>query len=158
MASASDRRRLTRALALALLGALGVPGAASCTSALGLDGYANAQSALCDKITECYASGAPPCQAMLADRLVGTDVSSWLTSFSGDTCLGSCASARRCLDLPPVCMQTLAACQETEDCCNFSVGQADCIGGRCCKTRGIPCSSHDECCATIRKHYPESPL
>jgi hypothetical protein len=155
MASASDRPRA--ALALALIGAIGALVAGSCTTALGLDSYSNAQSGLCDKLDECYASGAPPCQTWLSTKLVGIDVQGWLTQFSADTCLTSCAAARRCLDLGPVCAPMGQSCTQTEACCGFSTGQTDCVGGHCCLTRGEGCTSDADCCQNAGYCLPTTP-
>src|SRR5579871_1523385 len=114
MGSATDLHRLRRALAAALLAAAAAAGGPSFTAALGLDGRKSAPTALCGKLQDCYADGAPPaCEGRVSDRLAGNpgEDAPWLADFSMDTCLDSCAAARRCLDLAPVCGATGEACQ-----------------------------------------------
>jgi hypothetical protein len=131
------------------LAALATVGGPSCTAALGLDGRQDASAALCDKLQNCYADGAPPaCASRVAGRLSGnpTGDAPWLTEFSMNTCLTSCADARRCLDLSPVCGAQGDACQVREECCDFVAGQADCVDQRCCRPRGVHCDADGQCC------------
>ena len=147
---APRRAGVAGALAALLTLAAGVL-AASCTTALGLDGQQSAPIALCTKLQDCYANGAPAsCQARVDGSLAvaaASTRSTWLSSFSQDTCLDSCASARRCLDLQPVCSPHRASCETAEDCCDFVTGHSDCVGKKCCSARGVRCMDDDQCCS-----------
>jgi hypothetical protein len=150
MSAASDPRLVRRALAAALLAAAAAAGGPSCTAALGLDGRQSAPTALCGKLQDCYANGAPPaCETRVSARLSGNPGGDalWLVDFSMDTCLDSCAAARRCLDLSPVCGLQGEACQVREDCCDFVSGEADCQLHRCCRPSGVHCASDSDCCS-----------
>lgn len=146
---ASSRRRFTRILAGLVL-ALGIGvGGASCTSALDLDTYRSAPSELCALLDQCYSASAPgKCQADVEAAIAhksNLDVSDWLQSFSDLSCLENCSSARRCLDLPLLCV-TSAACSRREDCCGFVRGHTDCEASACCTTRGSACTDNADCC------------
>ena len=139
-----------RALAAAALAAIGVVAGPGCTGVLGLDAFTDAPTSLCTKLQNCYADGAPAnCQTRLDGRLVAGNSADqgWLVAFSQDTCLTSCADARRCLDLRPVCSESGATCATAEECCDFIAGKADCVGGHCCSPRGVHCASDGDCCS-----------
>ena len=140
---ASSRRRVTRALTGALL----VIGLGSCASTLKLDEYRSASSELCGLLDQCFDANEPhKCQNQIEKALAasGNDsVASWLGSFADLSCLESCSSARRCLDLPLLCDKT--TCSRQEDCCGFSQGLTDCVENpeaqakACCARSGAPC-------------------
>lgn len=148
MLTTRARRRARRGLIGAAL-VLCVLVVASCQAILGTEGYQGSADALCELLNRCYADGIPGCT-----EAVGADITAaepgvrttWLGDFSDRACLESCASARRCLDLKPVCGDE--ACSKREDCCGFTLGSADCDleTKRCCAPRGVRCETFLDCC------------
>jgi hypothetical protein len=139
-------------LSVGVLTALGTLGA-SCVSLFELDGYAGAVGDLCAKLGVCYGNDFyPSCVEYSEPRL--TDASSadrqaWLQAFADKNCLETCASARACLDMAPVCGPAGQACGQKEQCCGFLSGLAQCEEGGCCRPFGVPCSSNEDCCGGV---------
>jgi hypothetical protein len=142
-------RRARRALLLASV-IFCVLFAASCRAILGTDTYESSADALCEVLTRCYKGVAiPGCATGIGEDLTAAsaaDREQWLRAFSDSSCLESCASARGCLNLKPVCDSV--ACGAREDCCDFLVGESDCdvFKQTCCAPKGVRCSSTKPCC------------
>ena len=144
---ASSRRRVTRILAGASL----VIGIGSCASTLKLDEYRSASSELCGLLDQCFdVAGASSCQADVEsaiNRSNGDVVTTWLGNFGDLSCLESCSTARRCLDLQPLCVEGAeTTCERQEDCCGFSQGLTDCKDSTCCSRSGVECKRDSDCC------------
>src|SRR5688572_3487464 len=94
--------RSMRALALSIIGATLALG--SCSSILGVEDYKDSTTELCDLLNACYKY--QNCEARISSRLDGaaaSDRTLWLASISDKACLEQCSSARRCLNIKPVC-------------------------------------------------------
>lgn len=144
-----DVRLAHRVLAIGVLlgaGTLGV----SCVGLFNLDGYAGALADLCEKLRVCYGEGYyPACAEYGEPRLMEASTDereAWLQSFADKNCLETCASARACLDMQPICGSSSEGCGQTEQCCGFLKGQAECKGGGCCHPFGTVCTSDGDCC------------
>ncbi len=127
--------------------------AASCASLIGLGDYASAAAKLCEKLIACDgADRYPGCESWLAGQLesaTAADRSGWLTHFADAACTESCANARLCLDVIPLCGDSGESCGQTEHCCGFIVGKAKCEDEEtsvCCKPKGSDCEQDRECC------------
>jgi hypothetical protein len=144
------RARLVRgALVTAVLFCASVL-SASCVGLFELDGYSGALSELCEKLKVCYGEDYyADCQAHGEPRLTAADElmrRQWLADFADSNCLESCASARACLDTPPICGPASTPCVQKEQCCGFLSGLGECGGGQCCSPLGVSCQSADDCC------------
>lgn len=139
------RRRITRIVAAACL----LLGLGSCTSVLGLDGYANVAVEMCSLLDHCYdKTDKGGCQAKIDGFLSGDDHrarADLLTSIIDNHCLESCRASRVCVDLAPLCSVT-GSCARREDCCGSLEGHADCQAAKCCATRGSECALDTDCC------------
>lgn len=125
-----------------------------CASLLGVEDYKDSAGELCDLLEACYDFG--QCQQHIGPPLDSAPASVrtlWLASLSDKGCLEQCSSARRCLNMAPVCFGLTAPCTRIEECCGFLTGEAGCaapVGGgpeRCCKADGASCVADDECCS-----------
>lgn len=136
-------------LAAALVSSLSVL-AASCVGILELDGYAGALNDLCEKLRECYGDEYfPECEAHGEPRIVAATTEereAWLQNFADQHCLESCANARACLDMSPVCGAPAEGCVQKEECCGFLTGAKECGGNKCCSGEGKGCGVADDCC------------
>lgn len=136
-------------LAAALLSGMSVL-AASCVGILELDGYAGALNDLCEKLRECYGDEYfPECEAHGEPRIVAATTDereTWLQNFADRHCLESCANARACLDMSPVCGTPAETCVQKEQCCGFLSGAKECGGGHCCSGEGKGCGTANDCC------------
>jgi hypothetical protein len=153
-----ERARRGRLAAVALLVVLASIATliASCTATLGLDGFSVGATDLCTLIAHCTAKDkdAEPavfaaCSARIEARLATAPetTTAWLGSLADKDCFASCINARRCLDLVPVCeAEQGKPCGADTDCCTFSKGHAQCLGGKCCSTKGATCEDDTECC------------
>src|SRR5690349_18095964 len=105
----SDSGQGTAARGLAVLALLGlaVLTAPSCTAVLGIDGYGNAASELCQKLDQCYSKATfPDCFPRLDRNVEQADQKvreTFLVDFARSACLSSCVSARSCVDSDPLC-------------------------------------------------------
>jgi hypothetical protein len=145
-----ERRRATAGvLALVVLVPV-VMIVASCRAIFGLDDYQDSSAVLCETLTECYETRSlGECDAHVEAGLREGSVEAragWLSGFTERACLDNCTSARRCLDLVPICNQD--TCTVKEDCCGFLTGRSDCdpTAAACCRRKGIDCSDDDDCC------------
>jgi len=143
-------RRLLAVVVAVLAAVIWLP---SCVAVLGLDGYRGAADELCSLLDRCYGEEAlPECMTHVAGNLDAAEpgeIREWLVSFADESCLESCTSARRCLDLSPVCEAVGADCAALEECCGFSKGLSNCDAEaeRCCRPKGTPCEIDEDCCA-----------
>lgn len=134
------------AVALACLAAM-----PSCSGLLEMDGYSDATAELCDLFRTCYQFD---CSAQVGKALGDADAgdrSTWLAAISDQGCLEQCSSARRCLNIDPVCLAEGAPCTRTEQCCGFLNGASECgapTGGDsvCCRAKGATCTQNEDCC------------
>lgn len=122
---------------------------ASCRAILGTDNYQSTVDLLCDLLARCYDDDGAACREITTNELTYAEAGvrqKWLETFSERDCHSRCASARRCLDTPPVC--SFDACGRREDCCGFVAGQKDCnlIEKSCCTRRGVRCKDDSDCC------------
>ncbi|HVK70323.1 MAG TPA: hypothetical protein VM694_37980 [Polyangium sp.] len=131
-----------------LLAALFSFGAASCLGVLDLDGYASAPVVLCDLLERCYGeAGFAKCQGHVSSQLAVATAEGKESFLEGlSKCLVDCKSARRCLDMPPICRNPRQSCTTNEQCCGFSGGLAVCSRQSCCQTTGTSCKSDVDCC------------
>jgi len=134
-------------LGFAALAALSAP---SCLGVLDLDGYAAVPQALCTELARCYgAESFAKCEGHVSSQLTAAaskDKQSYLDFFTHSSCLENCQSARKCLDVPPVCRATRESCTTVEQCCGFSLGTALCQRQSCCQAEGAECQSNVDCC------------
>lgn len=153
MASASAsrasrrRRRVTRILATASL----LLGLGSCTSVIGLDGYASVAEEMCSLLDRCYeTSDKTTCQGKLEAALSVSDRNArtlLLTFITDSHCLDSCRDSRVCVDVEPLCAPA-GSCEQAQECCGSLEGHADCVDNTCCATRGSKCTEDKDCCAS----------
>ena len=134
----SARPLLALSAAAALVAVLGLP------SCVDTEGYADGSQELCDLLRACY--DYPNCDNHVGGSLDGASSdqrASWLASLTDKGCLSQCSAARRCLNIPPVCLGVQTACQRAEDCCGFLAGKTS-----CCKVgdAGCPESAEATCC------------
>lgn len=145
----SSVRTGARVVATVSLSALGL---LSCASLLGVEDYKDSTGELCDLLESCYNYencsqhiGPPLDSASPAVRTL------WLASLSDKACLEQCSSARRCLNMAPVCFPQGQTCSRIEECCGFLTGEAGCAGPdgqmRCCLADGASCTNSDQCCS-----------
>ncbi len=150
MSSRGQRSRALFAAAITLLFTAGVLAASSCRSVIGADDFEDSAAVLCDKLEHCYAGRSlGACGDHVSSGLEGSEAelrADWLRQFSDRACLESCSSARRCLDIRPVCLSD--SCVVKEDCCGFVGGRSDCNTqtGTCCRPRGNSCVDDADCC------------
>jgi hypothetical protein len=112
---------------------------ASCSSLLGVDEYNSSTDDLCELLVACY--GFPACEQHIGqslDAASSTDRTAWLVAFSDEGCMLKCTSARKCLDIDPVCESEGESCAVPEECCGFLTGEASC-NQKCCRPPGVPC-------------------
>lgn len=141
--------RVRRSLAIVLFVAIGVL-SGSCSSILGVDEYKSSTDDLCELLVACY--DFPACSQHVGGSLDGASASqrtAWLVAFSDENCLLKCTSARKCLNIEPVCEDAGQGCSVPEQCCGFLDGQASCDQVNCCKPSGIPCETTEECCGGL---------
>ncbi len=103
---------------------------------------------LCRVLEDCYGDDYR-CEELQATLEQATPEAraNFLSEFTTEACLGSCPSARVCLDLPPFC-HGAGTCSLDQDCCGWSLGEASCQtgAGQCCKPEGVVCAEGDLCC------------
>src|SRR5687768_15607510 len=108
---------------VAVLFLVGAP-LAACVQVIGADGYLGAASSLCELLAQCYTeSRFPGCEARAEEALSNADPGErvqFLAAFGAEGCLENCSNAEDCLDLPPLCEDTGAACEQLEHCCGFN--------------------------------------
>lgn len=113
-----DRARSARRFLRFVLGAFVSYGAASCVGLLDLNGYQSVSESLCSLLDRCYGDeGFAKCRGHVASQLAAADDAgkeAYLKHFSDAGCLRNCASAWRCLDVPPVCRPARASCSTDE--------------------------------------------
>lgn len=150
----APKRLLFASPALALLGL-------HCASLTGLDGHVDALRAVCDRVGDCSGTfDTALCYEARQGKISSLStptVSTWIGRFDLEQCADDCVKARLCLDDPLFCTERGFACDETEDCCDYSKGYAKCgrvdaLGdGFCCRTKGAPCqpgAGTDACCSS----------
>lgn len=144
-----------RSLALFLVFALGTL-LGSCSSLLGVDDYKSSSDDLCELLVACY--DFPACNQHVGgslDAASATDRTAWLVAFSDEGCLLKCTSARKCLNIEPVCEDGGEGCSIPEQCCGFLTGQASCDQVNCCRPQGVPCKiaeggpEQGDCCTGL---------
>lgn len=148
MTTSRVSRRARRRL-LGVAGVFCVFFVASCRAILGTDDYQDSVDILCGMLARCFDDDVEACR-----KAVDTELSSappgerefWLRTFSDRACFDRCASARRCLNIPPVC--SFGVCERREDCCGFLQGQTGCnsFTKSCCTRRGSRCTANADCC------------
>lgn len=116
---------------------------------LDLDDYGNAAEEMCSLLDRCYEkSETVNCLDRTEKHLddATSDVrTAWLASFTSFACLESCSAGRHCLNIAPLCIPQ-GACVRRQECCGFLDGNAACIEGKCCQTRGSSCDDPKDCC------------
>jgi hypothetical protein len=106
---------------------------------------------LCGTLDACYGGdpAVPDCNTTLRDRYAdGTqlEVDGFVRFVGARECFDTCPHALGCTDQPPLCVAN-GACAGRSDCCGWTQGTQDCVGGACCLGQGQPCDqSADECC------------
>lgn len=144
------RRKLLWLPSLLLLCAVG------CAGLLGVDDYQSSPEVLCELLDRCFeGESTSACRGEVDAALdnASPDVRAyWLSRFLDLSCAKQCSSARRCLDLPPLCLGGAEGCDRREDCCGFLTGKADCLPTagaqteQCCRPRGVACNDGSPCC------------
>jgi hypothetical protein len=149
MMGASLRAILRTLLGAAVIAAASVT-AASCVGLHQLDGYNNAISQLCAKLTECFDDSYYPACAPNSETRLGAagaaERANWLTQYADSNCLENCTNARSCIDRSPVCAMQGSGCGQKEECCGFTKGKGDCTGSSCCTPDGVACGDSSQCC------------
>lgn len=119
--------------------------AASCVDALGLEGYEQGYSALCDAVKRCYGEGYESCET----RAESAASDEWIGTIANG-CLESCGQLADCLDRPPMCrdprVESPAKCALDIDCCGSPTGTLVCAYGACCTPLGVDCVTDQDCC------------
>lgn len=139
-----------RALAAVFLVALAGLFAPSCVDALGVDGYENGYTKLCDLVKRCYGDAFTGCDERVQDAdLAAHD--DWVEKLGASGCLDSCAQVFKCLDFQPVCrarteQEPAVSCALNEDCCGYASGAVACEYGACCTPLGASCEADADCC------------
>jgi len=134
--------------AASLLAAIGVLGS-SCVDGLGLNGYEDGYTKLCDLVKRCYGDDYAGCGDRVS--LAAAANPDGLLDALGSGCLEGCGQLFRCLDFPNICRaptvaEPIVSCALNEDCCGFSQGAVACSYGSCCTPLGAPCTEDPQCC------------
>jgi hypothetical protein len=141
------------AIGAALLLLIGAQ-ASSCVSLYDLEGYGEAVSQLCERISTCYgAEYYPDCLARAGARLEAAPPDSrqqFLNTFADSSCLENCTNAKACLDAVPICGASTSSCAVPVHCCGFWQTGAVCEDTTCCSPVGVGCTSDAECCGEVK--------